>query len=281
MRVKTRQVFHSFILKSRVVSPVGSLFTHGSSRLLARSISIFSFQVNTRHKKSMELSASSTTSYTNTKNCFCVRTNESVWFLLAKDEESMNKWMTGINAQVHELYLKSYTVPEGNFWNEGHKGRFFYKMVEKAMPQWIRTYPEHDAPRTGDGLFPSEVIEVVQVLERNGVTFLRIADDRGWTFTRHSTDNTVLFEEISGEIVEDNKSYGFGSSAREPVPILYGPGLDSQQTGEALMPAGERAEAIERFTPSPGPGDAGVVFIKLKDMRGWVPVKRRGGELHC
>lgn len=43
------------------------------------------------------------------------------------------------------------------------KGRFFYRMVDDSLPQWIRTYPEDAAPRTGDGLFPGEVIEVAQV----------------------------------------------------------------------------------------------------------------------
>lgn len=36
-------------------------------------------------------------------------------------------------------------------------------MVDDSLPQWIRTYPEDAAPRTGDGLFPGEVIEVTQV----------------------------------------------------------------------------------------------------------------------
>lgn len=43
------------------------------------------------------------------------------------------------------------------------KGRFFYRMVDDSLPQWIRTYPVDSAPRTGDGLFPGEVIEVTQV----------------------------------------------------------------------------------------------------------------------
>lgn len=43
------------------------------------------------------------------------------------------------------------------------KGRFFYRMVDDSLPQWIRTYPVDAAPRTGDGLFPGEVIEVTQV----------------------------------------------------------------------------------------------------------------------
>lgn len=44
--------------------------------------------------------------------------------------------------------------------------------------------------------------------------------------------------------------------------------------GEALIP-GERAEATERFTPADG---SGVVFIKLRDGRGWVPVRKRNGS---
>lgn len=44
--------------------------------------------------------------------------------------------------------------------------------------------------------------------------------------------------------------------------------------GEALIP-GERAESIERFTPADG---SGVVFIKLADGRGWVPVRKRNGS---
>lgn len=40
--------------------------------------------------------------------------------------------------------------------------------------------------------------------------------------------------------------------------------------GEALIP-GERAEAMERFTPADG---SGVVFIKLSDGRGYVAIIR-------
>lgn len=47
------------------------------------------------------------------------------------------------------------------------KGRFFYRMVEGSTPQWILTHPLSNAPRTGDGLFPGEVIEVTQVSHYN------------------------------------------------------------------------------------------------------------------
>ncbi len=82
--------------------------------------------------------------------------------------------------QVHSLYLKSHEMDKIDFWEEGVIGRYFYRMVDGALPQWIRAYPEPDAPRTGEGLFPGEVIEVVQVLSHGGIVFLRIADGRGY-----------------------------------------------------------------------------------------------------
>lgn len=42
------------------------------------------------------------------------------------------------------------------------KGRFFYGMPDTGASQWIYTHPEEGAPRTGEGIFPMEVIEVVQ-----------------------------------------------------------------------------------------------------------------------
>lgn len=176
--------------------------------------------VGTHKNKHMELTAHSITSFTNTKNCFCVRTGdpplgssvrsvggtpreEEVWFLLGKDEVSMNRWMTAINAQIHGLFIKLYNVPDDNYWSQGQKGRFFYRMVEDALPQWIRTYPEEAAPRTGDGLFPAEVIEVTQVLSNKDKVYLRIANDRGWTYANNVPDNAILFEEIKGDVATD------------------------------------------------------------------------------
>lgn len=36
-----------------------------------------------------------------------------------------------------------------------------------------------------------------------GKEFLRIADDRGWAQRRDPVDDTILFEEINGELTED------------------------------------------------------------------------------
>mmetsp|Transcript_9767 Transcript_9767/g.14692 ORF Transcript_9767/g.14692 Transcript_9767/m.14692 type:complete len:1438 (-) Transcript_9767:159-4472(-) len=231
--------------------------------------------VGSNKGKSTRLKSTTVTSFTNTKHCFCLRNDEEVWFLLANDEDSMMRWMIAINAVVHQIYLQTYTVPENDYWTpEYPEIRAFYLMVPDAAPQWIRTYPEYDAPRTGDGLFPGEVIEVVQKFSgsgNNNRVFLRLAGDRGWTFLTHPQTKDVLFEEIIGQIEEDNKVYGFMATAEDPVPILYGPGVDSQQTGEYLEP-GEKVRASERFIPD---GKAEIIFIKLADGRGWMPVRRK------
>lgn len=110
------------------------------------------------------------------------------------------------------------------------KGRFFYRMVEGATPQWILTFPTPKAPRTGDGLFPGEVIEVMQVFSADDLTYLRLANERGWTYARSPTDGSVLFEDYAGSVSEDKEVYSFPSGGRGVVPILHGPGLRTQTT---------------------------------------------------
>lgn len=41
------------------------------------------------------------------------------WFLMAADHPTMEKWMTAINAEIHDLFINMYNVPEDNFWSEG------------------------------------------------------------------------------------------------------------------------------------------------------------------
>lgn len=41
------------------------------------------------------------------------------WILLAKDEDSMEKWITAINAVIHGLFTKRYNVPEDNYDSQG------------------------------------------------------------------------------------------------------------------------------------------------------------------
>ncbi|CAM9932796.1 unnamed protein product [Scytosiphon promiscuus] len=263
-----RQISTSTMWKSSFFRLEDDLFTCYETKSL----------VGTRNFKRMELVADSTTSYTNYPNCFCVQSGKEKWVLLAKDEPSMQRWMTAINGQIHRMFIKRYNVPEDNYWSQGLKGRFFYRMVPDVLPQWIRSVPEEAAPRTGDGLFPGEVIEIVQVISNKETkkVFLRLADDRGWTYAEDPQDGSVLFEEIGGAFIEEAMDY---RAARGEVPILTGPSLESQMTGLAVYPE-EVAEALARFVPT---DEASVEFIKLAEAgggkRGWLPISEAFGVI--
>eukprot|EP00903_Cladosiphon_okamuranus_P006316 g6191.t2 len=151
--------------------------------------------VGTNPKKVMKLTVHSKASYTDTDNCFSVSTGKVVWFLMAEDHKQMNKWMQAVHAEVHSIFIKTYNVPDDNFWSQGVKVRAFYRMLPGSPSQWILTYPEEAAPRTGDGLFPGDIVEVVQELTDKG--FYRLADDRGWAPIRDPAGDAPLFEGVS------------------------------------------------------------------------------------
>lgn len=59
-------------------------------------------------------------------------------------------------------------------------------------------------------MFPGEIVEVVQTIEKEGNTFLRLADDRGWVFRLHPVNLSELLCQLqAGEYyyVEKMKSY--------------------------------------------------------------------------
>ncbi|KAG5175947.1 P-loop containing nucleoside triphosphate hydrolase protein [Tribonema minus] len=272
-------------------------------------------------KKTLPITSTSVTSATNLKDCFCVKTGDELWFLLAKDDAEKDKWMTAVNALiyalyvqriakwmtaisalVYALYVQSYRPPQDNYWEaEGATNMHgFFRAIEASTPQWVRAFPELDAPRTGDGVVPGEVVEVEQAIEkRSGAVFLRLADERGWVLLRSPHDmfprladergwvllrsphggcvllrsphrSTALFEQLRGDATVDNKLYGFLDPKMQPVPIYAGPGLKSKPTGDSLTP-GCKVQAAMRFLPY---DLSGMMFIKLADGRGWVPVRR-------
>lgn len=47
------------------------------------------------------------------------------------------------------------------------------------------------------------LFDSVQVLTNKEKLFLRIANDRGWTYAKNPTDGSTLFEEISGDVAKD------------------------------------------------------------------------------
>ncbi|KAG5191976.1 hypothetical protein JKP88DRAFT_294883 [Tribonema minus] len=90
-----------------------------------------------------------------------------------------------------------------------------------------------------------------------------------------------LLEEEPGAAHLDNNVYAFLEAGADPVPVLMGPSMESQLTGATLTPCESlipcetmRVHACLRFVPEQRL-DPPIVFIKLADGRGWVPVRER------
>ena len=76
--------------------------------------------------------------------------------------------------------------PTDPYWEQGELGKFCYQVSARlTAPVGIRSLPELKGPRTGAALVPGEMVECVQRLTRDGTTYVRLADDRGWVFERH------------------------------------------------------------------------------------------------
>lgn len=70
----------------------------------------------------------------------------------------------------------------------------------------LRTYDENGFRNLGalGVLYAlSLALGLAQTLANKERVFLRLADDRGWTYVRNPVDNAVLFEEASGKIAVD------------------------------------------------------------------------------
>ena len=70
-----------------------------------------------------------------------------------------------------------------------HKGASSTSM----LPVGIRTLPDVTSSRTGEGVFPGEHVEVVATREDAALTYLQLADHRGWVFSLNPTTATLLF----------------------------------------------------------------------------------------
>ncbi|CAM9593360.1 unnamed protein product [Ectocarpus sp. 6 AP-2014] len=235
--------------------------------------------VGTKKHKTMELKADSVTRPTNQINTFGVRTGTTEWLLLARSKKEMKAWMGAITDQIHALFIREYNVPGDDYHSQGTWGQCFYKMAAGVRPQWIRTFPVPQAPHTGDGLFEGEIIEVTQVLENEGVKFLRMANDRGWASAQdiEAGDGTALFTKVSGELTAETREHNVPMIANQPAVVLFGPSLESQETGATLMP-GDSVRVVQRYTPAPGVEKRdGQAFVKLKKTGGWVPIMKSNG----
>jgi|EP00927_Polykrikos_kofoidii_P059850 hypothetical protein len=80
------------------------------------------------------------------------------------------------------------------------------KWMVCARPIGLRTGPGPEKSRVGINLIPGEMFDVVEIVDgSDGQQFVRLADRRGWAFTRSPNDGAVLAErtDIDSEPEDD------------------------------------------------------------------------------
>lgn len=221
--------------------------------------------VGTKKYKRMELQVGTITGYTDEENRFTVETEGEEWVLTAKNDEEMQDWISAINAHVYALYLEFTQQHFDEWWEKGTKIHQFHRMDPNSQPLAIRKAPSYSSERTGEGIFPGEVLEMVQTVEEEGSIFFRLADERGWAPKDHPRTGASLFTFVPGKIREELHSLKYKASMTTPLGIRYGPAMDSIKTGEGIWPGEEHL-----FSMTFQPDDEEQTYVRMADGRGWV-----------
>lgn len=118
---------------------------------------------------------------------------------------------------------------EGDEGGEGKKGA-----AARVLPVGIRTLPDVHSSRTGEGIFPGEHVEVVatqeeaveeesKVKRRQAVTYLQLADRRGWVFSLSPLTRALLFVPAVGYTYRPQQGLQFQVANTEVRTLFYPP----------------------------------------------------------
>lgn len=203
--------------------------------------------------------------------------------------------MKAINGHIHMKFVKESNLLGNDFWDDGKLQLSLWKVpavaqssgVVSRRPVGIRTLPRVDGPRTGEGLFPGEFVEVVQILEEAGQRYLRLADDRGWVFENHPVAQYAIMVPAGGRVVEEDITFTYPSHFLEPLCVYDSPQCNKESLSEQRIKPGAKVEtcaswnipaAILYADPE---DDLMLSFVKLADESGWVEVYHSvtGGQL--
>lgn len=143
----------------------------------------------------------------------------------------------------------------------------------------IRGEPTLEAPPLfgkelfpGEEFFVSEELVAVQVAQEVTVTFLRLADGRGWVFNCKPGVGVMCTKKASTpwvcQPVSGNK-----------VGIRVAPSLDAPKVPGAELNPGEVFQVSEQITAKSSADD--IVFLRLTDGRGWVFSYKPGVGVMC
>jgi len=134
----------------------------------------------------------------------------------------------------------------------------------KRSPIGIRSLPFVNAPKTNDGVYPGETVEIVQTIQRENNTFLRLADDKGWIFQYHPKDNYCLIDKLNGIIFEEEREYIYSPDEVYPLDVYTGPCIESDFSDYISIPPGSRLFVDIIWSINE------ITFLKLAVERAWI-----------
>jgi hypothetical protein len=149
--------------------------------------------------------------------------------------------------------------------------RSFYQVPDDLdKPVGVRRFPHMRSPRTGQVIYPGEVIETEQEVILEGVKYLRVfGRSPAWVFVRQPKTNKVMLLPLAGELIETRKTFMYKADQPSPIGILSGPSENCQKTSHIIFP-GEEVIITAIWNPK---RESNKSYMKLDDCRGWVELK--------
>jgi hypothetical protein len=188
--------------------------------------------------------------------------------------------MKAINGHIHITYLQENKLTGKDFWDLGNVSLSLWKVPSPntaytfRRPVGIRSVPDADGPRTGEGLFAGDIVEVsiyscssvslidvyslflslkiVQILDdkTNNQRYLRLSDDRGWVFENHPVSNYALLTPTGGKVIEALRTYEYSSEFIEPLPVYSNPRCHQDSVTDISFLPGSRLQVCAEWTIS-------------------------------
>lgn len=251
-------------------------------------------------EKQFTITSKTQVSFTTIDNCFSLvnpstetlskdKDTEDAWYLLAESEEDQDDWMKALHGHVHIQYLRENKLLGKDFWDEGVIGLSLWKVPSPnaantaRRPVGIRSVPHVNGPRTGEGLFAGDIVEIVQTIEdsENNQRYLRLSDDRGWVFENHPSADYAIMIPVGGRLVETLHTYEYEKDFLANLPIFSNPRCSNEFVTNLSFSPGSRFQTTIEWSISSdllGDGREGeddeeniaFCFLKLRDGRGWV-----------
>lgn len=144
--------------------------------------------------------------------------------------------------------------------------RKFYRVpMNLDKPVGSRVLPDFESKRSGAVYGPGAVVEIIQEVEMDGVTYLRTEDKKGWLFAYHPKLDINMLEAVPGQYFIETATFRCMSTSGK-VPIRDGPSLLSKGCDDAVY-VNEDIDVLALWIPN---DSSNTSFLKLSGGKGWV-----------